>query len=198
MSNKKWIDAKGREIPDSRVTEEEKKRERMVARLTKKAKKLNEEIVRFKAEAAKDINKHLDDFAQEYGSDKWKGNAMLYNFGRTAMVERRERERIDFTAELQLAHQKSIECVKRWSKGANKNLQITANEAFQTDKDGKVNQRKILELLRWPIEDPEWDSVKKLIQKSIRVVDTKVYYSFHQLNGDDELKAIDLNFSSVK
>jgi len=190
-------DAKGREYPAKILDPQIVKRDTLVSRVMGRAARLHDKIAFEKQRMAADIDKFLENTADQYG-EKWKGNAELTSFDGKYKIEVRHRERIEFSEKLQIAKQKIDECLKRWTEDSNVNLQAVINEAFQVDKKGEIAKNRILGLRRYNIKDKNWKQAMELIDEAIQVTSTKQYIAFYErpsLNKPFQL--ISLNFSAI-
>lgn len=192
---KKWIDPQGLEIPPSRVSKEEKARERTIDRVFKEVWKLRKALIDGKEVITGEVEQHLDAFAKAAKLDGWKGNATITNFQNTLKIERSVNELLDFTEEISLAQQKIAECIKKWSDKANRNLRLVVDDAFKTDSKGKLNKKRIIGLKRLEIEDETWQEAMQLIDDAIRIVDSRIYYTFHVKDETGMWVSVSLNFS---
>lgn len=195
MAKKLWIDPQGLEIPPSRVSKEEKARERTVDRVFKEVWKLRKSLIEGKALITDEIEQRLEDHARNAKLDGWKGNASITNFGNSLKIERSVNELLDFTEEISLAQQKIGECIRRWSDKANRNLRLVVDDAFKTDSKGKLNKKRILGLKRLEIDDETWKEAMQLIDDAIRIIDSRIYYTFHVKDAQGGWVSVSLNFS---
>jgi len=173
------------------------KRDALVNKVMNRATKLHDKLISEKERMATDIDKYLDQIAQQYG-EKWKGNAELISFDGRSKVEIRQRELIKFSEKLQIAKQKIDDCLKRWSEDSNINLQAVIKEAFQVDKKGEIAKNRILDLRKYNISDPQWKLAMELIDQAIQVTSTKQYIAFYQRpSADKPFQLVSLNFSAI-
>lgn len=191
------IDEKGREYPAKILDPQIVKRDALVNKVMNRATKLHDKLISEKERMATDIDKYLDQIAQQYG-EKWKGNAELISFDGRSKVEIRQRELIKFSEKLQIAKQKIDDCLKRWSEDSNINLQAVIKEAFQVDKKGEIAKNRILDLRKYNISDPQWKLAMELIDQAIQVTSTKQYIAFYQRPAIDKpFQLVSLNFSAI-
>jgi len=191
-----WVDAQGDEIPESYVTREDKKRDRVVESVLKDALRLHNEIMEKKAKMTARIDEYLESVAGSYG-EKWKGNASIPNFAGDKMIEISIKDLIEFDEKLQIAKQKIDRCIHRWTENTNEALEKLVTKAFRTDAKGKLNKKLILQLLSYNIKDAEWVEAMEIIRNSIRVVNSNTYYNFSVRDEDGRMKQISLNFSRL-
>ena len=127
-----------------------------------------------------------------------KGNVTLMTFDGKQKVVLQMQDRIIFGEQLQAAKALIDQCVTRWSAGANDNIKVLVNDAFQVDKEGLINTGRVLGLLRLEIQDEDWKLAMKAIADSRQVADTKPYLRFYKradVSGD--WKAISLDMAAV-
>lgn len=195
---RKWIDAQGYEIPPSRVTEQEKAREKMIDRVFKVVWKLRKIVIESKTFIQEEVENYLDEYAHNKDLDEWKGNTGLRDFANKRKVERNVNESMDFTETINIAQQKILNCVHRWSEKANRNLRVVVDDAFRVDSNGKLNKLRILALKRLDVQnEPEWDEAMELISEALILVDSRVYYNFYIKDNKGKKFAVSVNFSYV-
>lgn len=196
-----WIDASGKPVPKQYVDVDDRKKDRLVEQLMKKAKRLQQDILEFKKEANRRIDKYLRETAGKYDEEDWKGNATLTDFSNTVKVEVKVNNLITFNEKLQLAKQKLDTFFVEVTKDARPELQALVQDAFAADSRGSLNKRQILRLRRVKIDHPVWKKAMGLIDEAISVESTKQYINFHekpQRNQDAEYDYVPLNFSSLE
>ncbi len=88
-------------------------------------------------------------------------------------------ELIDFGPELQIAKKLVDECLNEWSADSRPEIQALVSDAFDTDKEGKINRAKIFMLLRHSIEDERWMRAMDAIRDAMRVTGSKEYVRFY-------------------
>lgn len=197
-----WEDANCNLVPVSKIKDVDKARHKMVMDLCAQAEALHEAIAAFKLASLTEIAGFVQASADEYNVQlrgaAGKGNITLTSFDGRFKIQRAMAETIAFDERLQVAKAKIDECIHIWSKGANANLKVLVNQAFQTDKEGNVSVGRILSLRRYEINDPEWDLAMKAISDSIRVTSSKSYVRFYRRNDvTGQYEAVTLDMSGV-
>lgn len=197
-----WEAADGSLVPVSKVADVDKARDKLVKDLCAKAKALNEALAAFKGETMVDIATFVQRSADEYNvvmrGAAGKGNVTLVTYDGRLKVVRAMAEKIAFDERLQVAKAKVDECIHRWAKGANKNLQVLVNKAFETDKEGNVSAGRILSLRSYQIDDPDWKLAMDAIADSMRVSASKSYVRFYERDDvSGEYRAISLDVAGV-
>ena len=97
-------------------------------------------------------------------------------------------------------HPKALidECVQEWSQGANDNMRVLVNHAFQTDKEGKINTGRVLALRRLAIQDEKWQQAMQAIADSMQTASTKPYIRFYErMDATGEYRPISLDVAGV-
>lgn len=195
-----WIDQSGAHVPPKYVDQVDKKRDKMVEKLFRNAQKQHEQLQKFKAATLEEIGQYLDWLAEKYGEKKLNpgGNYSLDTFSGDKRVYIKVNKSITFDERLQVAKQKIDSCLQRWSKGAHENLKVVVTEAFQVDKKGNVDTRRILGLRRWKIKDAEWKSAMDLITEALTVTGSKRYLMFQtRENPKSEWQTVRLDLAGV-
>lgn len=196
-----WIDSSGDPVPEQYVDVDDRKKDRLVERLHKKAERLQRKIREFKAEAAERVDRYLRETANKYEEEDWKGNATLTNFSNTRKIEVKVNHLITFNEKLQLAKQKLDKFFQDITADARDELKALVHDAFAVDQKGNLNKRQILRLRRYNIKHPQWKEAMELIDDAITIESTKQYINFHRKAGDDQHKSFEnlsLNFSALE
>ena len=109
-----------------------------------------------------------------------KGNVQLKSFDGKFMVERSVSDRIEFDERLQTAKILVDKCLREWTKFSPTEVQALIADAFQVDKKGKINTRRVLGLRKLKIEHPEWQEAMRAISDAITITDTCEYLRFYE------------------
>lgn len=197
-----WEAADGSLTPDSKVSDVDKARDKLVKKLCADAKKIQATMAAYKGQAMVEIAEFVQMSADKYNvvlrGAAGKGNVTLVSYDGRFKVVRAMAEKIAFDERLQVAKAKVDECIHRWAKGANKNLQVLVNKAFETDKEGNVSAGRILSLRSYQIDDPDWRLAMDAIADSMRVSASKSYVRFYERDeATGEYHAINLDLAGV-
>ena len=176
---KYWRNAEGELIPLNRVFPHEKKSDALVERVIRRVKKLQEKVAAEKKRISEDIEKYLKIIAAENG-EEWEGNATIYNFAKTKQIEVRISKHFVTDERLAIAKQKIDALIMKWSGGSNENIIALINKAFQIDKKGNIDVKRLIGLRDLKIKDKEWKAAMELILDSISVDSTKSYFNFRE------------------
>jgi hypothetical protein len=194
-----WKDAKGNLVAPENVRESDKLADEVVRDLYADAKRINEDLAKFKQSALDDIRTHLALVVEKYGVKLRgkKGNRVLYSFDGAIKITINIQDRIKFGEELVAAEVLINECMSEWTHDANPNLRTIVEKAFQADAEGKISVYRVLDLLRLEIDDKRWRRAMTAIKDSIRVIDSKEYVRVYERAEDGEYKALPLNIAAA-
>ncbi|OHC89192.1 MAG: sulfate transporter [Sideroxydans sp. RIFOXYB12_FULL_59_6] len=193
-------DASGRLIPESMIKPVDLKRDEVVCVIAEEAKKMQEALRIFKLNVMHNIKAFVDFSAQEYNVvlGGKKGNLTLYSFDGAYKVQVQIAEHMVFDERLQAAKHLIDECITDWSQGSRDEIKVLVQDAFQTDKEGKINTGRVLGLRRLDIQDEKWQTAMKAIGESLQVVGSKEYVRFYErIEGTDEYRSISLDVAAV-
>lgn len=190
-------DAAGRLVPIANVKPEHKLEDELVRALHAEAEGMKVALAEFKQRAFGRVHAYMELLEQHYGAKRGgkKGNLTLTSYDGSLRVTLAVGEYIGFGPELQVAKQLVDDCLRAWSEGANANLRTIVTDAFQVDKEGKVNADRILSLRRLSIADETWQRAMQAISDAIRVTRSKEYIRFHarpQPNEDHVMVPLDI------
>jgi hypothetical protein len=195
-----WQDAAGNLVPDSKVKDIDKLRHQVVTDLCVMAERARDGLAAFKLHAMQEVAALVSTSMEQYGvkSGGDKGNVTLTSFDGKYKLVRQMQDRIVFGEELLAAKALIDECVQAWSEGANDNIRVLVNHAFQTDKEGKINTGRVLGLRRLAIADAAWQQAMQAIADSMQTASTKPYVRFYRRNeGTGEYLPISLDVAAV-
>ena len=194
---KNWKNSKGQEVPAVYVPPIDKEREKIVKKYIDKALHLNAQLIVFKKDMVDDCDAFIERMFDAASVKKeGKGNYSLTSFDKELKIEINVQDRIEFDDTIQIAHAKIKEYLTEITLGANSDIQVIVNSAFQTSK-GKMDVKKVLSLFELKITNPKWIEAMELIQKSISHNNSKRYARLWKKDGNGEYQVIELNFSSL-
>ncbi|WP_043908375.1 DUF3164 family protein [Ralstonia solanacearum] len=195
-----WRDGEGRLIPENMVKPIDRAREDVVRELVDKAKAVSAALAGFKAKAFGDIGAFVDMSAEQYGAKLGgrKGNVTLMSFDGRFKIVRQIQEHLVFDERLQAAKQLIDECIQAWTEGSSDEIKALINDAFQVNKEGKINTARVLGLKRLNINDEKWLRAMQAIADSVQVAGSKPYVRIYERIGDsDQFKPIVLDLATV-
>ena len=193
-------DAKGALWPIEKIREIDRLRDELVREIAKNARAQSERLARFKASVFGDIEAFVQLSGDKYGVQMGgkKGNISLLSFDGRYKVQRAIAESLAFDERLQIAKELVSECIHLWSAGSSSEIRALINDAFQVDKEGRVNVARILSLRRLDIQDEKWATAMQAIGESIQVAGSKTYFRVYERIGDtDQYRSISLDIAAV-
>jgi len=193
-----WIDPKGGQVPVKYIDKQDKDRDRMVEKAIKKAMALSDIIASTKKELCGIIDDYISEVSKTNGVSKdWKGNISMRDFSHQFEIQVKINETIKFNEQLQVAKELIDECIREWSDGANDKLLVLIRDAFNTDKAGNIDSRRILSLRKHKIKDDRWKAAMEKITAAMEVEGTKRYINFKKKNENGDWENVNLNFAAV-
>lgn len=193
-------DSRGALVPESKIKPIDLARDQLVQEIVGKAKAVNQQISTFKADTFGDVQAFVEMSAEQYGAKigGLKGNVQLVSFDGRYKVLRAIADSLTFDERLQAAKCLIDECIHDWSEGANDNIRVLVNDAFQVDKEGNINTGRVLGLRRLHIVDEKWKKAMDAISEAVQVTGSKSYIRVYERIGEtDQWKPIALDVASV-
>jgi hypothetical protein len=188
-------DSQGRLVPEAKVKTLDKLRTEIVQKLVAGARQQAADLEAFRKHAFSQIADFCELSAAEYGR-AWggqKGNITLTSFDGAQRVDLVVAENHTFDERLQTAKELIDECVRDWSHDSRPELQLLVNDAFQVDKKGNVNTKRILSLRKFDIDDPRWLKAMEAISDSLTVAGTRSYLRFYERGQDGGWRQLPLD-----
>jgi len=197
-----WLNKKGEEVHPDLIRPDEKLKDELVEKLIVKASELSKILSDFKTEAFVETNDYFELLLQNYNLDakknSQKGNITLENFSGTLKVQVANADSISFDEKLQVAKLKIDECLHELTEGASPEIKTLITKAFEVDKKGDVNAKKILALKSYDISHAKWREAMSIIDESVEIVGSKAYIRFYKReNIDKPYKLISLDFAGA-
>lgn len=194
-----WRDARDNLIPEAKIKAIDKDRDRTVRALTEDAIALSRQIAEFKRKTEASIADFVSRSAAEYkvhlGGKK--GSVTLFSFDGRFKVVRAMQDTLAFDERLQVAKKLIDDCLHKWGKGANKNLQAFVTQAFAVDKVGQLNTGRIIGLQQYKIDDEDWQRAMAAIRASMMAVSSKAYVRFYERDANGEYQPIALDVAAL-
>ena len=195
-----WRDGEGRLIPENMVKPIDRARDDLVRELVGKAKAASAVLADFKAKAFGDIGAFVEMSGEQYGVKLGgvKGNVTLLSFDGRFKIVRQIQEHLVFDERLQAAKQLIDEFIQTWTEGSRDEIKALINDAFQVNKEGKINTARVLGLKRLNISDEKWLRAMQAIADSVQVAGSKPYIRIYERVGDtDQYQPISLDVAAV-
>lgn len=192
--------AQGHLVPEATIRPIDLERDRLVREIVSLAKRQRELLGEFKARAFGDANAFVSLSADMYDVKIGgaKGNVTLHTFDGSQKVVIARADTISFDERLQAAKALIDECITDWARGSDPKIQTLVQQAFETDREGKINTGRVLALRRLDIQDEKWQRAMNAIGESVQTVGTKTYMRFYErLEGSEAYTPISLDFATV-
>ena len=189
----------GHLVPTELVKDIDKLRDQTVRRIVDAAQGAAIAVQLFKAAADADITAFTGISAERYGTNLGgvKGNISLTSYDGKFMVIKAIGEFFTYDERLQVAKALVDECITSWETGADARIRALVMHAFQVNKAGKVNLKRILGLRQLQIDDPTWKKAMEAIGEAIQVAGSKAYLRIYERQADDSYKQINLDLASL-
>ena len=126
-----------------------------------------------------------------------KGNVTFSTFDGSQQIKIAVQDRLTFGPELQVAKDMIDECLKTWSEGADEKLIAFVADAFDVDKEGKLNTGRIISLRQYNIQDELWQQAMEALNKALIVSVTSTYINFREQDENGKLVNIPLDITGV-
>lgn len=194
-----WEDSRGRLVPVAMVSEIDRQRDELVRELATAAKDLQEAMRRFKLQAMGDVQAFVDLSAEKYDVKMGgqKGNISLASYDGRLKVQVAISEHLSFDERLQAAKKLIDECLTDWTGDSRDEIKTIVLDAFQVDKEGRINTGRILGLRRLPIDDARWVRAMQAIADSMQVVGSKTYLRIYERAMDGRYNGIALDLAAL-
>lgn len=192
--------AVGHLVPLESVRPIDLARDGLVKEIVGKARTISGQIGEFKTAVFADIAAFVQLSAEQYQAKigGQKGNVTLLSFDGRYKVQRAIAEHLTFDERLQAAKALIDECITDWAQGSRPEIQVLVNDAFQVDKEGKVNTGRVLGLRRLGINDPRWTRAMQAIGEAVQVVGSKSYIRVYERDdATGEYKPIALDVAAA-
>lgn len=175
-------DAKGALIPNDLVKPQAKLTDEMVRNLVASAASVQEVMRQFKQTAMSEMTGMQDLLDQEYGVKRGgqRGNLSFRSYDGSMRVEISVGDVTRFGPELKSAKALIDECIEDWAEGANDNIRVLVNAAFQVNKAKQVDKARVLGLRNLDIKDARWQRAMDAISDALMVDETRTYIRFYQ------------------
>lgn len=189
----------GHLVPIESIKEVDLLRDEVVRAVVRGASDLAALVREFKTRVAGDVTAFLNLSSEKYGVEIGgnKGNVTLTTFDGRYKVVREIAERLDFDERLQAAKALIDECMREWTKDSGVELKILIDDAFQVDKRGRINTKRILSLRRHKIEHPTWMKAMEAISEAVQVTGSWIYYRVYERGENGVYRQVSLDFSAA-
>ena len=192
-------DAKGNLIPMKNIAPIDLARDEFINEAFSAIMPLREQLNATKTQVMRDANAFIDLSVEQYGTKRSiKGNTTLTSFDGKRRIQIASSDVLHFDERIQAAKALIDECLNEWSAGSREELKLFVQQAFDVDKEGKINVRKVLELRRYEIADEKWQRAMRALTDSLHTQFTREYIRFYERNEEtQEYQQVVLDFAKV-
>lgn len=178
-------DAKGNLIPVKNIKPIDLARDDFIRETFAKVRPVHEMMSELKRETMLNTQAFIDLSVEQYGAKRSvKGNCTLTSFDGKLQIQIAMQDKLRFDERIHAAKSLIDECLNEWTQGSRDELKIIVQQAFDVDKEGKINTAKVLALRRLDIEHEKWQRAMKAIGDSLHTQATREYIRFYE--RDDE------------
>lgn len=185
----------GHLVPVETIKEIDIARDDLVQEIVAGAARVVDEVARFRARALADIQAFVELSAEKYGANLGgkKGNVTITSYDGQYRVLRAVSDRLEFDERLQAAKALIDDCLKEWTRDSRVELRAIVDQAFQVDRTGKVNAKRIMGLRQLDIKDEKWQRAMDALADSLQITGSRTYIRIYerQPNGEYKQLAID-------
>jgi hypothetical protein len=192
-------DAQDRLVPVGSIKDVDKARDSLVREIAGRALALREAMKGFRDDVMGDVAAFVQLSAEQYGAKVGgdKGNLTLTSYDGAFKIQRQVSETLVFDERLQAAKTLIDECITEWTEGSRDEIRALINDAFQVDKEGRINTGRVLSLRRLKIEDGRWHSAMQAVSDSLQVAGSKAYIRVYARRGDGKYEPIALDLAAL-
>lgn len=192
-------DHRGAFIPIAQIREIDLARDELVMEKAAKIEAAQAALKLLQAELMGDIAAFVEISAERYGAKVGgdKGNVTLMSFDGTYKLKRQTSESIGFDEGLRAAKNIIDECLEEWSRNSPVPLRAIVEQAFDVNKEGRINTNAILSLRRLKIDDERWQQAMQAISDSLQTQDSKAYVRLYKRDASGKYNAVPLDMSAL-
>jgi hypothetical protein len=192
-------DHRGAYIPVEQIREIDLARDELVNEKAAKIEATQASIAALKDELMGDIAAFVQLSAERYGAKVGgdKGNITLMSFDGTYKLKRQTSESLGFDEGLRAAKNIIDECLEEWSRNSPVPLRAIVEQAFDVNKEGRINTNAILSLRRIKIDNERWQQAMQAISDSLQTQDSKAYVRLYKRDKTGKYNAVPLDMSAL-
>jgi hypothetical protein len=198
-----WVAKDGSKVHPDLIRADKKLEDELVTDMLREALEQQEKLSRFREYSFERVEGFIDLLLQNYNLDRAsgskKGATTLSDFSGLNKVEIAVANKISFDAKLRLAKLKIDEYLNEVTQSASPELKTLVLRAFDVDKKGAIDAKKILALKSYAIAHPKWQEALSMIDEATEIVGSKRYIRFYRRdNQEAEWEQIPLDLSRAK
>jgi len=179
------LNAQGHLVPIDTIKKIDMERDKLVKQIVGNAKAQQAQLAAFKSAAMGSVETFIQRSVEQYGVELGgaKGNVSLVSYDGKYKVQLAVSDRLTFSEQIQAAKVLIDECLHEWTKNSRSEIKALIENAFQTDKEGKINIGRIFGLMKLNINEPKWKTAMDAIRDSIQVEGTTSYLRIYERQG---------------
>lgn len=196
-----WVDPVTSRIPAERVSDYDKAKDTFVRDMCLRAVGAAKELANLDDYVQANFIPFIEAMVEQYcvDIDVDQLTLTLYSFDGLFKCERSVTRREIVNEKVAAVISLTTECADAWGKGANQNAKEALRQAFNKNKDGEYNVRKLRGLKKWKIQnDEKWQQAMELIDDCISEVGKTVYHRFWIRDDNDEYHAIPTSINNIE
>ncbi|HCH3753739.1 TPA: DUF3164 family protein [Vibrio parahaemolyticus] len=196
------LDRKGRLVQESDIDAYDIEMDAFVMKHINKALEIQAMMREFKEEVYADCLAFQELVAEKYDTKIGgkKGGVSFTSFDGKKQIRICVQDRFIFGPELKVAEQLMKECANDWSENARSELKRIIHGLFETDKEGSISVKKVIDFrnqYKNVSEDTRWVKAMEAIDDAQKVVSSKSYLNFKERNGEDKYLNIPLDIAKL-
>jgi hypothetical protein len=197
-----WLNYRGDAVHPDLIKADEKLKDELVEKILARATEMQERIAQFDKWVDENAASFMELLMDVYGIDikrhTKKGNLTLENFSKTAKLEIRVQEGISFDEKLQIAKLKIDEYLEDITSNSTPEIRTLITRAFEVDKKGKIDAKRIFDLKNYDIPDKRWKEAIAIIDESKQITHTTTYKRFYARDSVDKpYRFVPIDIASV-
>lgn len=196
------INGRGERVHVDLIKGDELMRDTLVNALLADAEVFRGMLAEFRAKSEQRVEEYMNTLMEKYRINAMarskKGNITLENYASTAKIQIAIQDKLAFDEKIQLAKMKFDEYFEQVTAQSSEEIKLLINKAFDVDKEGNVDVKKILELRSYDIRHPKWVEGVALIEEAKKVVHSKRFIRFYRRNDPaDKWEHVSLDLAAV-
>ncbi|MDR1975573.1 MAG: DUF3164 family protein [Campylobacteraceae bacterium] len=197
-----WFNYRGDAVHPDLIKADEKLKDELVEKILARAIEERERIAQFDKWVDESAGSFMSLLMDVYGIDAKrqtkKGNLTLENYSKTAKLEIRAQDSVTFDEKLQIAKMKVDEYLEDITSNSTPEIRTLITRAFEVDKKGKIDAKRIFDLKNYDIPDLRWKEAIAIIDDSKQITHTTTYKRFYIRDSVDKpYKFVAIDIASV-
>jgi hypothetical protein len=192
-------DHRGAYIPVEQIREIDLARDELVMELAAKIEAAQEGLKALRAKLLGDMAAFeclsVERYETKVGGNK--GNLTLMSFDGKYKLKRQTSESFGFDEGIRAAKSIIDECLEEWSRNSPVPLRAIVEQAFDINREGRINTSAILGLRRINIDDERWNRAMQAISDSLFAQDSKAYVRLYKRDSTGKYVAVPLDMSAL-